>query len=126
MSLTPKQELFCRLVAEGKTQADAYRGSYNVKPTTLATTVVNKASKLMAKDEVRATVEKYKSGLAEKLLFTQEEAFNKLQDCYNLAIATQNVSAMINAVKEQISLTGVDAPAKHEVNGLIQIIDNVG
>ena len=31
--LTPKQEVFAQAVAGGKTQADAYREAYNVKPT---------------------------------------------------------------------------------------------
>ena len=32
--LTPKQEKFCKLVANGETLSDAYRQSYNVRETT--------------------------------------------------------------------------------------------
>ena len=48
MSLTPKQERFAQLVAEGKTQADAYRGAFNTKPTTKPETIIANASRLMA------------------------------------------------------------------------------
>jgi len=36
-ALTPKQEKFAQCVAEGMSQADAYRSSYNCKPTTKST-----------------------------------------------------------------------------------------
>lgn len=55
MELTPKQEKFCRLVSEGKTYADAYRGSYSAK-NMLNDTIYVKASTLMAQDKIKERV----------------------------------------------------------------------
>ena len=58
--LTAKQEMFCRvLVAEGLTQADAYRRAYDTHGK--AATVQQKASQLMANGRVRARVEALKA-----------------------------------------------------------------
>ena len=53
LSLTVKQEIFIQRLLEGNTQADAYRFAYdceNMKDKT----IIEKASKLMAQDNVRA------------------------------------------------------------------------
>jgi len=52
--LTGKQRRFCELIAEGKTQADAYREAYDSTGT--SQTVRNSASKLMQKDYIKSTV----------------------------------------------------------------------
>ena len=52
--LTGKQRRFCELMAEGKTQADAYREAYDSTGT--SQTVRNSASKLMQKDYIKSTV----------------------------------------------------------------------
>jgi len=54
--LTPKQAHFARCVAQGMTQADAYREAYDPKQSTAAT-IHTLASRVMAKVEVRARVE---------------------------------------------------------------------
>ena len=53
--LTGKQRRFCELVADGKTQADAYREAYD--STGCSQTVRNSASKLMKLDYVKSTVD---------------------------------------------------------------------
>lgn len=55
--LTPKQALFCRELASGKSQAEAYRIAYDVGPDASKKTQVEAASRLMARDNVRARVE---------------------------------------------------------------------
>ena len=54
--LTPKQAHFARCVAQGMTQADAYREAYDPKQSTAAT-IHTLASRVMGKVEVRARVE---------------------------------------------------------------------
>jgi hypothetical protein len=54
--LTPKQAHFARCVAQGMTQADAYREAYDPKQSTAAT-IHTLASRVMARVEVRARVE---------------------------------------------------------------------
>jgi len=53
--LTGKQRRFCELVADGKTQADAYREAYDSNG--CSQTVRNSASKLMKLDYVKSTVD---------------------------------------------------------------------
>lgn len=55
MKLTPKQDNFCKCVASGMTQADAYRSAYGQKNMNDNTLTV-KASNMMAKDNVRIRV----------------------------------------------------------------------
>jgi len=50
-ALPIKQESFSRLVAEGSSQADAYRGSYNAEKMT-DKTIWEAASRLMADSKV--------------------------------------------------------------------------
>ena len=54
--LTPKQAHFARCVAQGMTQAAAYREAYDPKQSTAAT-IHTLASRVMARVEVRARVE---------------------------------------------------------------------
>ena len=53
--LTGKQRRFCELVADGKTQADAYREAYDSNG--CSQTVRNSASKLMKLEYVKSTVD---------------------------------------------------------------------
>ena len=54
--LTPKQAHFARCVAQGMTQADAYREVYDPKQSTAAT-IHTLASRVMSRVEVRARVD---------------------------------------------------------------------
>lgn len=53
--LTAKQQHFCRCVASGMSQAEAYREAYSVAPGKRATHIES-ASRLMARPEIRARV----------------------------------------------------------------------
>lgn len=55
--LTPKQLHFARCVAAGMSQSDAYREAYNVGQNTKASSVHEKASRLMAESKIRARVD---------------------------------------------------------------------
>ena len=77
MSLTTKQEIFVQRLLEGNTQADAYRFAYdceNMKDKT----IIEKASKLMAQDNVRARYQELLNEHKNKALYTREEAVNDL------------------------------------------------
>ena len=54
--LTAKQEKFCSMVADGETLADAYRNSYDVKPSTQEKSIWQSASRLMANVKVTSRV----------------------------------------------------------------------
>ena len=55
--LTPKQAHFARCVASGMSQIDAYKEAYNVGENTLAKSMYEKASRLMAQDNIRSRVD---------------------------------------------------------------------
>ena len=77
LSLTVKQEIFVQRLLEGNTQADAYRFAYdceNMKDKT----IIEKASKLMAQDNIRARYQELLNEHKEKALYTREEAVNDL------------------------------------------------
>lgn len=107
--LTPKQERFAQCVAEGMTQADAYRAAYSagkMKPET----VQNKASALMRKGEVRARVEELRAPVIERLGYTLETLIGELEQARLLALSTETPSAMINATMGKAKLLGFDKP----------------
>jgi len=55
--LTPKQLHFARCVAQGMTQADAYREAYNPREGTTAASIHTLASRLMGQVEIRSRVD---------------------------------------------------------------------
>jgi hypothetical protein len=55
--LTPKQAHFARCVAQGMTQADAYREAYDPKQGTTAASIHTLASRLMGQVEIRSRVD---------------------------------------------------------------------
>jgi len=55
--LTPKQLHFARCVAQGMTQADAYREAYNPREGTTAASIHTLASRLMGQVEIRTRVD---------------------------------------------------------------------
>ena len=77
MSLTIKEEIFVQRRIEGYSQTEAYRFAYNCE-NMKDKTVIEKASKLMAKDNVRARYEELLNEHKNKALYTREEAVNDL------------------------------------------------
>jgi hypothetical protein len=116
--LTPKQEVFCQAVAGGKTQTDAYREGFNVRPATKPETTQNKAHKLMKKDEVRARVAELKAQLSEKLLWTREDSLKTLIAVIN---APDNAGNIISSVQAINKMQGFDAAEKHELTGNLNV-----
>ena len=77
MSLTIKEEIFVQRRIEGYSQTEAYRFAYDCK-NMKDKTVTEKASKLMAKDNVRARYKELLNEHKNKALYTREEAVNDL------------------------------------------------
>lgn len=108
--LTAQQEKFCQLIADGHSQADAYRGAYKVgqsKPET----VIQNASRLMADSNVSARVVALRAALTNKALWTREQAVQAL-----IAEATgDRASDRISALKALNDMHGYNAPVKSDV-----------
>lgn len=120
MSLTPKQEKFAQCVADGMTQADAYRAAYSAGKMK-AETVQNKAHVLMKDGEVAARVDSLRTALADKAMWTREDSVLTLA-----AIARGGESKageIVSAIKELNLMHGFNAPTKLDIGGAISLIE---
>ena len=129
MSLTIKEEIFVQRRIKGYSQTEAYRFAYNCE-NMKDKTVTEKASKLMAKDNVRARYKELMDELKEKAFYTVEKANNDLEwlklqakdDIENRGLKQANANAYLGAVKEQISLNGITIKeAKKEIDNTFKI-----
>lgn len=110
--MTPKQENFAQAIADGMSQADAYRRAFDVKPTTKPETVQQMASRLMADHKVFARVAELKAQLSAKALWTREMSVKALVKAYRVAEQSSNSSGMTGAVKELNAMHGFNEPAR--------------
>jgi hypothetical protein len=117
MALTPKQERFAQEVAQGKSQADAYRAAFNVKPTTKPETIQANASRLMADNMVSARVAELKAAVAERVVWTMADSLDVLSTIAKGVDQDAKPSDKVNAVKAINAMIGLDAPSKLNVNG---------
>ena len=117
MSLTPKQEKFAQAIADGMTQADAYRASFNVRPTTKPETIHVKASGVMRDVKVRARVDELRQALTAKALWTREMSVKALIAAYREGKPSDKISA----VKELNSMHGFNAPQKIDVKADVAV-----
>ena len=126
MILTPKQEKFALEVASGKTQSDAYRAAFNVRPTTKDTTVNVSASKLMADPNISQRVEELRKPIADKAMVTLESHIERLKELAMMAIDQGQIAAAIKAEElcgkasgvyvEKRQITGADGgPVQHAI-----------
>ena len=113
--LTAKQDKFARLVAEGKTQADAYREAYNsakMKPETIQ----NSAYKLMQNGEITARIEEYKKQFTKNLDLTSqitvERQLKYTQKAIQECLKSGDFNNYLKAMDMQNKLIGLYAPTK--------------
>ena len=110
--LTPKQERFAQCVADGMTQADAYRNAFDVGPTTKAETVQKRASELMSNGAVSGRVAELKEALAEKRLWDRMDSVAVLSEIARGQDPNAKSSDRVSAVKELNAMHGWNAPQK--------------
>lgn len=116
MKLTPKQEKFAQEVAKGKSQTDAYRAAYKVRPGTKPETTQNKAHALMRKGDVRARVEELRERVAAKVGITLESHLAALAELSRRAAEENQFSAAISAEVARGKASGIYID-KHEITG---------
>ncbi|MCF8185519.1 MAG: hypothetical protein K9J28_01735 [Sulfuritalea sp.] len=78
MDLSPQQEKFAQAVAAGKTLSDAYRSAYNVRPTTLAKSVHESSSTLMANVKIASRIEELRAPVIARARVTLEAHLDAL------------------------------------------------
>lgn len=114
--MSPKQEHFAQCIADGMTQADAYRTAYDASKMKDSSIHVN-ASKLLADAKVAQRVAELKAKLASKALWTREMSVKGLVSAYKVAQGANNSSGMTGAIKELNAMHGFNEPTKHELTG---------
>lgn len=115
MDLTPQQEHFAQCVADGMNQSDAYRAAFDIKPTTLAKTVNEAASRMMANHKVRARVQDLREKLEEASIWRRLDSVKTLA---TIAKEEEELSKdRIAAIKELNAMHGWNAPQKLTLSG---------
>jgi len=118
--LTAKQEAFAQSIADGKSQADAYRASY-ASQNMSDKQIWEEASKLAKNPKVSQRVATLKQALADKLLWKREDSVLVLA---TIAREGDGEAAKIGAVKELNAMHGYNEPDKVNVNltGITRLI----
>ncbi len=114
--MSPKQEHFAQCIADGMTQADAYRTAYDASKMKDSSIHVN-ASKLLSDAKVKQRVTELKAKLSAKALWTREMSVQALVSAYKIAKGKDNASGMTGAIKELNAMHGFNEPTKHELSG---------
>lgn len=120
MSLTPKQDKFARCIADGMTQADAYRAAYNaekMKPDS----VYHSACELMANPQITQRIQELRGKLEEKAIWTREMSVKALVQAYKVAQVQNSATGMAGAIKELNAMHGYNAPKQVELSGGLQV-----
>lgn len=104
--ITPKQEHFARLVAEGNSQADAYRVAFSSKAK--PETVHVRASELMADSKVKVRVQTLKDELAQKSLWTRLDSVKVLSEIAKGHDEDAKPADRVNATKALNAMHGWD------------------
>ena len=117
MTLTFKQEAFAQAIADGMTQADAYRTAYDAEG--MSDNVIwSEASKLTSHPKVSVRIKELKDALSEKVMWTRQMSVRALKETYE----TSAGSVRVAAVKELNAMHGYNEPSKLHVEGNIGIV----
>ena len=107
MNLTPKQEKFAQCIADGMTQADAYRTAFDAGRMK-DNGIYREASLLLDNPKVAQRVAELKGALAKKALWTREMSVKALIQAFKEGKPSDKISA----VKELNVMHGYNAPQK--------------
>lgn len=108
IKLTPKQEKFAQCVADGMSQAEAYRTAFDCKPTTKSETIHAHASRLMSDGKVSARVSELRKMLTERSLWSREDSVIVLAEIARGEGEDTKSSDRVNAVKALNAMHGWD------------------
>lgn len=123
--LTAKQEEFAKGIAEGKTQADAYRSAYSTKRMT-DKTIWENASRLMADSKVLARVRELRDMAAKSTIMTAQQRKEWLTEVIN--DPEIDINARLKASDQLNRMDGeytqkVEASVTNAVNISIELSD---
>lgn len=121
--LTSKQEAFCQAIVSGMSQADAYRAAYACKNAT-DNSVIQMASRLMAKVNVISRVDSLRKPVIERLQYGLAEAMAEAADAMDVSRSKENGGAMVAAVTLRAKLSGLLVDRKEIKVTTIQQMDD--
>lgn len=120
MALTPKQEKFCQEYIATGNASEAYRRSYNVKPTTKDSSVNQQASALLADLRISSRVEQIKASIVQRHQLTIDDILDELEEAREMGKVTQQSSSMVSASMGKAKLLGLIVDRKEiTVHGMI-------
>jgi phage terminase small subunit len=112
MSLTPKQERFAQLVAEGVNLSDAYRQAYDATKTK-PETVNREAKAVMDNPKISTRVNELREPIIQKTQITLEKHLNDLMMLRNMAVKDGKIAAAIAAEVARGKAAGVHVEKTH-------------
>lgn len=121
MTLTAKQEAFAQGIADGMTQADAYRTAYDAESMS-DNAIYVEASKLIDNPNVAQRVKELKDALAERVLWTREMSVKALVQTFK----ESSGSVKVACVKELNQMHGYNEATKVHVEGNIGVVHYPG
>jgi hypothetical protein len=121
MTLTAKQEAFAQGIADGMTQADAYRTAYDAESMS-DNAIYVEASKLIDNPNVAQRVKELKDALADRVLWTREMSVKALVQTFK----ESSGSVKVACVKELNQMHGYNEATKVHVEGNIGVVHYPG
>lgn len=130
--LTAKQEKFCQLVASGKGQSDAYRGSYNAENMSDQAIYVE-AYELMQSPDIALRIKEIQSSMQKKAEITALKLVEELKEIEELAkqpihgkdLNNYDLTNWIKVKQEVAKLLGLYAPTKSVVDQKTDLTENI-
>ena len=120
MALTPKQEKFAQEYVALGNASEAYRRSYNVKPTTKDKSVHENASRLLNDVMVSSRVQQIKASIVQRHELTIDDILDELEEAREMGKITQQSSSMVSASMGKAKLLGLIVDRKEiTVHGMI-------
>ncbi|MDE2421632.1 MAG: terminase small subunit [Gammaproteobacteria bacterium] len=120
MTLTLKQEAFCKAYIELGNATEAYRQSYDAVKMQPAT-VNRKAKELIDNGKIAARLDELRAEHLERHNVTIDSLIIELEDARKTAKDNMNPSAMVSATMGKAKLMGLDKPNNDNHSGEIII-----
>ena len=113
MKETPKKAKFARLVRELGTASEAYRQSYNVRPSTKPETVWDSASKLLQDPWVAQRILELEKEARELHLVTVASLTGEFEEARTDAKSSGQHGAQVSAILGKARINGIGVDKKH-------------
>lgn len=105
-ALTAQQEAFAQAIADGMSQADAFRHAYPKSLKWTPNALHPEASRMLASPKIAARIASLKAAIAEKALWTREQSVKVLAE---VATQAEKDADRVRAVAELNKMHGFEA-----------------